>query len=150
MILNRCALKNSTYMPTSSFGCCTSRTRGLLRADIVWTRSATELVVPLMLYVSRRRGVWRHVGLESTRKLRGACRRTGVLFPRVTAGASISLARASDGVVSVHQARRTRPDRRAAQRTTRRQTLPDRTASIRPHRTRRSAPIGFLARAHVR
>src|SRR3954470_12589709 len=85
MILNRCALKNSTYMPTSSFGCCTRRTRGLLRADIVRTRSATELVVPLMMYVSRRLGVWRHVGLESTRNWQLACRRTDALLAHVTA-----------------------------------------------------------------
>src|SRR4051812_19760840 len=114
----------------SSFGCCTSRTRGLLRADMISTRSAPELLVPLMLYVRRRRGVRRHAGFESIRKRPagpaagpraiGACHRDGLK----------SLARASDAVVSVHQGRRTRPDLRAAQRTMRRQTPPDRTASI--------------------
>src|SRR4051794_15314674 len=108
-------------MPTSSFGCCTSRTRGLLRADIVWTRSATELVVPLMLYVSRRRGVWRHVGFESIRKL-PAGRAAGPRAIRACHGGGLkSLARASDAVALVHQGRRTRPDLRAAQPTTRRQ-----------------------------
>src|SRR3954453_8588073 len=124
--------------------------RGLLRADRISTRSAPELLVPLMLYVSRRRGVWRHVGFESLRKLPAGPAAGLRAIGACHGGGLKSLARASDAVVLVRPGRRTRPDLCATQRTTRRQTPPDRTASIRRHRTRRSAPIGFLARAHVR